>query len=151
MDTYPATKQRAALLGFAEALGSRAAVLGRDECGDWRINGKAGHIYACPEGFQLCCLPASARAWGFAKQAMSSFARVTQDGDDEGWLVMARPPSASEAEIIRAKLGIAKKREVSDTERERLMSMGNRFPSRRPYVVSDLIALKSPSDVDPVS
>ena len=38
---------------FAEALGCRGAALRRDECGDWRIVGRLGHIYAVSEGFQI--------------------------------------------------------------------------------------------------
>ena len=44
MEIFPPTKQRSALLEFARAIGSRSRALRRDECGDWRINGKRGHI-----------------------------------------------------------------------------------------------------------
>jgi hypothetical protein len=44
MEIFPPTKQRSALLEFASAIGSRSRALRRDECGDWRINGKRGHI-----------------------------------------------------------------------------------------------------------
>jgi hypothetical protein len=49
-EKYPSTKQRAALLAFAEACGTRASALRRDECSDWAIFGTRGHIYAVPEG-----------------------------------------------------------------------------------------------------
>jgi hypothetical protein len=45
-DIFPPTKQRPALLAFAEACDSRAPALRRDECGDWAIWGANGHIYA---------------------------------------------------------------------------------------------------------
>jgi hypothetical protein len=54
---------------------------------------------------------------------------VTQDGDDEGFLKLVRLPTDAEAEIIRDKLGIRKKREVSEFEKERLSGMGRRFVS----------------------
>ena len=49
-----------------------------------------------------------------------SFAKVTQDGDEEGCLFMAGLPTESEAEAIRDKVGIPKKREVSEEELIRL-------------------------------
>jgi hypothetical protein len=118
-DIYPPAVQRPALLKLVEALGCREAALRRDECGDWRINGKYGYIYAVPgipwggmektEGFQIYYRgaeefgePSTTRGWTFAKEALS-FCRVTQDG-----------------EIIRDKLWIAKKREVSEGELARL-------------------------------
>jgi hypothetical protein len=81
---YPPAVQRPALLKFAEASGSASTALRRDECGDPRINGKYGHIYAVPgtldapglEGFQLCCRCESARARTYAKRVLS-FARTT--------------------------------------------------------------------------
>jgi hypothetical protein len=71
-----------------------------------------------PDGFQIVFL-GTARAWGYAKKAMS-FAKVTQDGDEEGCLFMARLPTESEAEAIRDKVGIPKKRAVSEEELIRL-------------------------------
>ena len=47
-DIYPAKDQRLALLELVKALGARDNSLRRDECGDWRIEGRSGHIYAVP-------------------------------------------------------------------------------------------------------
>jgi hypothetical protein len=141
-DKYPPAVQRPALLKLVEALGCRDACLRRDECGDWRINGKYGYIYAVPgipwggmekiEGFQIYFRgagefeePTTSKAWSYAKEAML-FAKVTQDGGTEGMLFLARPPSPAEAEIIRDKLRIPKKREISDEELERLRRQGYR-------------------------
>lgn len=135
-DKYPPAVQRPALLKLVEAVGCREAALRRDECGDWRINGKYGYIYAVPgipwggmentEGFQIYFRgaaefeePTTSRGWTFVKDAMP-FAKVTQDGDMEGLLFLDRLPTAPEAEIIRDKLWIAKKREVSEEELARL-------------------------------
>jgi hypothetical protein len=45
-DVFPPARQREALLALREALGARDNSLRRDECGDWAIFGKNGHIYA---------------------------------------------------------------------------------------------------------
>ena len=47
-DLFPPARQRPALLALRDALGCRDAALRRDECGDWAIFGKRGHIYAVP-------------------------------------------------------------------------------------------------------
>jgi hypothetical protein len=88
---------RQALLAFVAALGCRGAAFRRDECGDWRINGQYGWIYAVAgtldrpgaEGFLLYYSGpeyiGSARGWGIARRAFEAFGCVTtQDGDDEG-------------------------------------------------------------------
>lgn len=118
-DIYPPSVQRPALLAFAKACNNRASALRRDECGDWAIFGSNGHIYAVPEGFQLMvgCDPeprwSSARGWESAKRRLS-FAKVTQDGDEEGALILDRLPTPKEAEEIRLILGIAKRVEYSE-------------------------------------
>lgn len=128
-DLYPPSAQRPALLRLVKALGCRDAALRRDECGDWRINGKYGCIYAVPgipwggmervEGFQIYFRGAvefatpGSHAWGYAKKAMS-FAAVTHDGDMEGMLFLDRLPTAQEASVIRDKLRIAKRAEYSE-------------------------------------
>ena len=129
---------REALIKLVEALGCWDRALRRDECGDWAVFGKLGHIYAVPgtldrkgcEGFQIYFRgaeefgePTSSQAWTWAKKALS-FCQVTNDGDNEGMLFMDRLPTAAESEIIRDKLGIRKKREISDDERERLRAIG---------------------------
>jgi hypothetical protein len=116
---------------LAATIGSRNAALRRDECGEWRIEGRRGWVYAVfgtldrrdRPGFQIYCAPASARAWASAKKAMA-FAELALDGDDEGLLFLARMPTPEEAAILRDKLGIAKKREISEAERKRLAGVG---------------------------
>ena len=128
---------REALIKLVEALGCWDRALRRDECGDWAVFGKLGYIYAVPgtldrpktNGFQIYFRGAeefgeiSTLAWTWAKKALS-FCQVTSDGDTEGFLFMDRLPTAAESEIIRDKLGIRKKREISDDERERLRAIG---------------------------
>ena len=75
--TYPHAKQRAALLKLVSALGCREAALRRDECGDWRIGGSNGHIFAVPgtldhpnrPGFMLYVMTASPKARSIADLA----------------------------------------------------------------------------------
>jgi hypothetical protein len=136
MDIFPPTKQRAALLKLTKALVSRDSALRRDECGDWRIEGSSGHVYAVPgtldqpnrPGFVLYIMTSSPKAWTFAKRALA-FAKVINDGDEEGAFVMSRLPTADEAALIRRYCGISKRREISEAEVERLRSVG--FALRR--------------------
>jgi hypothetical protein len=130
MDIYPPSVQRPALLELAEALDSRAAQLRRDECGDWAIFGKNGHIYAVPEGFQLVIgtdieheMTNSARQWSADKKRLN-FCQVTQDGDEEGCLILDRLPTKAEGAIIRDVVGIPKARHLSDEHREKLIAAG---------------------------
>lgn len=86
---------------LAATVGSRNAALRRDECGEWRIEGRRGWVYTVSgtlnrqdgAGFQIYCAPGSARAWASAKKAMA-FAELAQDGDDEGLLFLARLTNA---------------------------------------------------------
>jgi hypothetical protein len=143
-DRFPPAAQRSALLALVQALGCRDAALRRNDCGDWSIKGRFGCINAAPEGFQIYYRGAdefiergSPHGWSWAKKLMS-FARLTQDGDEEGILTLDRMPSPAEAEIIRDKLWLAKKREISDDELARLRRQGYRTGGeesarRRPF------------------
>ena len=126
MDNYSPVTQRLEILKFAEALGNRENALRRDECGDWRISGKHGHIYAVSEGFQIFVMGWTAKGWNAAKKTLH-FAKVTQDGDEEGGLIFDRLPSSEvEAALIRHWVGIAKKRDVSEETLTRLRHHGFR-------------------------
>jgi hypothetical protein len=161
IDPYPPSRQRATLLKLAEALGCRDNAVRRDECGDWCVVGKLGHIYAIPgtldrpkaDGFQIYFRgapvfeePLDTKAWTWAKKGLA-FCKVTNDGDEEGMLFLDRLPTADEVPIIRDKLGIPKKREISQAEAERLRAMG--FSAS--HVVGDYQAQKSPLGDEPVS
>jgi hypothetical protein len=128
-DRYPPALQREALAVFAAALGSASSALRRDECGDPRLNGKRCYIYAVPEGFQFYCVCDCRLAWTWEL----SFAKVTQDGDEEGMLLLDRLPTAEEAEAIRDYLGIAKRPDLSEEERERRRSFGLAFAKKFPF------------------
>src|SRR5271167_5052022 len=133
MDSYPPSKQRAALEKLAEALGSRPSALRPDECADPRIEGGRGHIYAVPgvlgdrtPGFMLYVIGWEGRGWGNAKRAMS-FAALVNDGDEEGAVFLARLPDAGEADVIRHYLGVPKKVELSAAELERRRAQAATF------------------------
>jgi hypothetical protein len=134
-DSFPAIKQRPALLTFAKSCGTRADKLRRDECGDWAIWGSNGHIYAVASNvFQLmvgCDYDnqkwSSARGWESAKKRLK-FGRVTQDGDEEGSIILDQLPSKPEAKEIRFILGIPKKVEFSP---EVLAQKRQAFPRTR--------------------
>ncbi len=140
-DTFPPAVQRPALVRFLNAITASESALRRDECGDWRIEGSTGHVYAvptaredsphskrherrCAAGFSLYVMVASARRWTNAKRALSVFAKITNDGDEEGALLMDRlPATKDEAEAIRSCLGVRKRRTVSEETRARLREM----------------------------
>jgi hypothetical protein len=119
METFNSARQRAALVDFGKALGSRDSSLRRDECGDPRSNGRRGHIYAAPEGFILVIMGWSALGWGRAKRALA-FARVSRDGDDEGILILDRLPTKTEAEAIGQYPGVAKRKEIGPEQQKTL-------------------------------
>ena len=139
MDIYSTNMRREALLKFAEALGSRRSALMRDECGDWRIEGNRGHIYAVPgaleqphtPGFQIYFGGVVVeKGWLNTKREVA-FAKVMQDGDIDGCMFMDRLPIKGEAEVIRGRLGIPKKREVGELELERLRTQIAGFNAQR--------------------
>lgn len=123
MDIYSPAVQRPALLSLASALSSTSTALRRDECGDWRIRGTAGHIYAVPGGFLITAESGTARGWGAVKRRLA-FATLQRDGDDEGALFFDRHPCVSEAAEIRRALGIRKRAAYSA---EQLAAMSERF------------------------
>jgi hypothetical protein len=121
-DKFPPERQKAALIPFAKALGSRDSALRRDECGDWRIAGTHGHVYAVPNGFQFFVMGWTARGWKAAKDVLPGI--VCNDGDDEGGFILNRLPTETEAVSIRKWAGVAKKREVSEQTLALLRSQG---------------------------
>jgi hypothetical protein len=77
--------------------------------------------------FHLFVTTDSARAWTAAKKALS-FAKVWNDGDEEGSLILDRLPTPSEATLIRRYVGVPKRREVSEATKARLAQ------TRKPFV-----------------
>jgi hypothetical protein len=92
------------------ALDASPGQLHRDECGDWQIAGRAGHVYADAAGFLVVVIAGSTRAWGAVKRQLD-FCSPPQDGDTEGCLRLGRLPSPTEASAIRQALRLRKRRQ----------------------------------------
>lgn len=120
MDTFPPDLQRRALASFATALGSPSTAMRRDACGDPRITGSTGFIYAVPGGWQVVVETENARAWNVAKRKLG-FAQLLRDGDSEGAVLLDRLPSQEEATTIRAVIGVRKRPEISAERRVSLV------------------------------
>src|SRR5580704_1388123 len=126
--------EKPVLLRLAQALNSRSNALRRDECGDWCIRGRYGHIYAVPmkgapngEGFQLVIgtkVERSAYQWACDKRAMRSFATLSNDGDVDGAFTLNRLPTPDEAKTIRKVLRTPKRRKLSEVSRQALIYAG---------------------------
>lgn len=129
-DRFPYAAQRAALDRFALALNSSPRALTRDECGDPFICGNAGHVLAYPEGFWLYVAAGSARAWTATKKALA-FAKVVNDGDEEGAFLVDREPSSAEAKTIRDYLGIRKRTEANSAPTAAQLAARKAFAERR--------------------
>jgi len=129
VDIYPPTKQRPRLLELAKVLKSRSIALHRDECGDWAIHGKFGRVFAVPigvkgrafedEGFQLVVDGLTTQWNNRADRAFIAFGATGVDGQR----ILDRLPSADEAVEIRHYLGIPKKPEINEAERQRRQEM----------------------------
>jgi hypothetical protein len=99
--------------------------LRRDECGDYTIIGKLGHIYTDDQGFLLyVTAPGSPRRWSLVKRRLA-FCSLKQDGDDEGCLYLDRLPEPAEAELIREALGIRNRRHLSPEQLVARMPLGS--------------------------
>jgi hypothetical protein len=134
-DVYPAAAQRQALLALMPSLGCSDMTLRRDECGDPRISGKQGCVYgtiAEPKkpGFMIYVTCGTGTGWTYAKRALS-FAKLANDGDDEGSFLLDRMPTKSEAETIRRYCGILKKRDLSEESLAQLRERVKRMAETR--------------------
>ncbi len=89
--------------------------LRHDECRDWIIRGSGGVVWSINEGeLQIYArFEGRARRWGYFKRALD-FARVTQDGDDEGCLTVKLPLNEAQLNTIREQLRIHSTRAVSE-------------------------------------
>lgn len=129
-DNFPPTRQRGELDRLAVALNSSPSALRRDECGDPRIKGSRGHVYASPGGFQFYHAATSKQAWTWAKKGLS-FAKISQDGEEDGILFLERLPTETEAESLRSYLGIRKRIDLSVEEGARRRENGARLARNR--------------------
>jgi hypothetical protein len=127
----PERDDRASLIALLIALDASPRSLRRDECGDYAIEGKQGHVYTNGPGYLFYVSTGSPRRWTNIKKRLA-FCNITQDGDDEGCLHLDRLPALHEAGLIREALGIKRKRQLTP---EAKASLANRFsqkPTGRP-------------------
>jgi hypothetical protein len=136
-DTYTPKRQREALQLLASALDIVTTALRNDECGDPRLNGRHGHIYAVPtkrgahDGYHIYIRCSSTLAWTWTKKKLASLVTVMQDGDDEGILFLAKLPSTpADAALIRSYVGISK-RPVRSPEHLEALRMGGLIDGQR--------------------
>jgi len=106
-------KQLHTLEVLLEALEASQLALRRDACSDQAINGRAGHIYASGDNFLIYASPLSSRRWTNIKQRLRAFCRLSQDGDDEGCLILDRLPSRPQAALIRYAIRLKRRRHLS--------------------------------------
>ena len=110
------------LTALLTALDAASGALKRPVCqgwlGDWQITGKHAHALADGPGYLLYA-HATPRRWTNIKRHLA-FARLTQDGDDEGCFHLDHLPTGNEAETIRDCLGIRRRRSVTEAARAQL-------------------------------
>jgi len=121
----PERDDRASLLALLAALDASPRSLRRDDCGDYAINGKHGHVYADGSGYLLCVTTGeSPRSWTGVKRRLG-FGQLRQNGDDEGSLQLDRLPAPHEAAAIRDALGIRKRRTMTSEGLSQLRAARN--------------------------
>jgi hypothetical protein len=132
-------EQRAALSAFAKAIGARTS-LGQDEAGNPRIEGRRGSVYVQPATaapgrkpmFQIW-FAGSTQSWRFAKEAISRFAKLTNDGEVDGMFALDHMPTKFQGDLLRDKLVIPKRKTYSD---DTLAAMRTRLAASRPTASS---------------
>jgi hypothetical protein len=134
-DPCPPPWQRKRLFELLNALAvakrcSGQATIRRDDCDDFAIWGRDGHIYAVPEGYQLVIGGESPRRWHFVKQRLA-FCRLAQDGDCEGTMFLTQLPTAAEAGLIREALGLRKTADISPECRANKIRDGKALRARQ--------------------
>jgi hypothetical protein len=107
-------QDRTELTTLLTALNGAMNAIRRDECGDWTIFGSRGTIRACDGTFYVYIQCRSARAWNAAKKQLAkSCPVISQDGDEEGILILSETPDQDEAETLRRYIGLRQTRDVS--------------------------------------
>jgi len=135
------TTDRERLIALLDALDASSRFLERPVCrgwtGDWQITGKHGHVLSDGDSFLIyvttperdvldpdgkCRCYGSPRRLASIKKALG-FARLVQDGDDEGIFRLDRLPNEAEAEAIRNAMEVRKRRHMTEEQIERSRSL----------------------------
>jgi hypothetical protein len=137
------------LAALLTALDASPGALGRPVCrgwvGDWQIAGKHGHAMPDGAGYLLYATTGSPRRWTNIKGELA-FARLTQDGDDEGCFQLDSLPTRAEAGAIRDCLGIRKRRMMTAEARAQLEAV--RPPAKSPSAGRQCVGLAVPPPPD---
>ena len=107
--------------------------------GDYRIDGKWGHIFAVSDTqYQVFVLDEkpetgshsrwSKQGWTHCKKALMTFMKLVSDGDTEGAFTLDRLPTPEEAVLIRKYCHIRQKTHYSD---EALATMRSKMQAMR--------------------
>lgn len=111
-------QDRAELETLLDALNGAKNAIKRDECGDFVIAGSRGTVRAC-DGKYYAYIPCrSAATWKNAKKKLASLATPSQDGDQEGILLLSRMPDTDEAETLRSYIGLRQTHNVTEEQRQ---------------------------------
>jgi hypothetical protein len=119
MTTSHTAADKAYLAQLTVALDAAPSQLRRDACGDWMLLGSRGHISTDGRGWYVYLGFETPRQWTFAKRRLL-FLEVWQDGDCEGILRSSAMPTAEQAELVRAAIGLRRVRVLSDEQLDRL-------------------------------
>jgi hypothetical protein len=113
------------------ALAVSDSTLRRNEDGLWVLRGSRGYVSTWGDGASWALTftdEVSPLQWTWHKKRLA-FCTVTQDGDIDGVLRLARLPGASEAAAIREVFGLRKKADLSNEELERRRASGRALRS----------------------
>jgi len=114
----------------------------KDECGDWIIVARRGHVATDLLAFYAYVRARSPRHWKAVKRKLH-FLCVTQDGDDEGIFILREMPTSGQAATIRKVLGI--RRALALTDEQRASRRFNLAPKNRAVSIDLADVLKVPA------
>jgi len=96
------------MLDLLQSLNGAKTALRRDECGDWTIFGKHGHIHTDGSDFYIFLACPTPGMWKNRKRKLGLM--VVQDGDDEGIFLLPDFPTKELAATIRRLVGFRQTR-----------------------------------------
>jgi hypothetical protein len=100
---------------FADASEISLRNVRKDDCGQWTISGRGGHVQTWGDlsTYALYIATYSPRKWGAIKRKAKAFGwSLANDGDDEGRFRLGLPDGA-QSDYLRALLGLRKRRRAA--------------------------------------
>jgi len=110
---------------LADASGISRRNVRKDECDQWTISGKGGHLQTSGDlsSFLLYVRTYSPRKWGAIKRKAKLLGwALTQDGDDEGCFRLGLPDK-NQSKFVRELLGLRRKRRAAGAESNQVDAM----------------------------